>query len=160
MVYWLILKHFNFAPSTKDDNPSDLYNYILVKILDYIGYICCSEDIDKNRDSFLRLAKFGFNRSIVKKAIMTLLYNASRTSMAQDIKDELFKHPVIIEGEAVNVYSLDSKHIDYYLTSADILLFVKLYKLVLYTELFRFEKLSNYLKSIVKICTRLNIPIP
>lgn len=91
---------------------------------------------------------------------MRLSYNVFSSSLAQDIKDELFKHPLIIQGDPLNVYYLDSKHIDYYLTSANIFLFVKLYKLVLYTVLPRFEKLSNYLKSIVKVCTRLNISIP
>lgn len=66
---------------------------------------------------------------------MTLSYNVFSSSMAQDIKDELFKHPVIIQDDPVNVYSLYSKYIYYYLTSADIFLFVKFFKLALYTEL-------------------------
>ncbi len=69
---------------------------------------------------------------------MTLSYNVFSSSMAQDIKDELFKHPVIIQRDPVNVYSLDSKYIYYYLTSADIFLFVKFFKLALYTDLPRF----------------------
>ena len=91
-----VLKQLNLTPSTKDDDPDDLYNFMLIKVREYLNNRLNSKiSDDEERLSIKRLNKIHLNRSIVKKALMTYSYNTSTPQMVNYIK------------EMLNSYSLD-----------------------------------------------------
>ena len=113
----------------------------------------------------LRLQAIKLNRTIIKKAIMTNSYNTSHPQMAAYIKEGLQPHTISVKNDNnkvdnITVYSISKDNLDCYVTNKDIHNFIKLFKIVLYTEFTRFEQLSLYIRSIVKICTKLNIAVP
>ena len=173
-------KHLNLTPSTKDDDPSDLYNYMLIKIREFIKHKLryhlweCLEE----KESLIRLDKIVLNRNILKKALMTFSYNASIVQMVSYIKEMLKTHTiqesnnVIFDGSVElitewvarkykdnTVYTV-SDELENYITSKDIYRFVKYFKVVLDNEFPRMKLLNTYLRSIIKICTKQNMTIP
>jgi len=196
-------KHLNLTPSTKDDEPNDLYNYMLIKIREYIKYKVSNSlwESEEEKESLVRLDKITLNRNILKKALMTFSYNASIPQMVNYIKEMLKSHDLDDLKKDLNNYNnifksnIDNyiidkpnsdinddnkvewvglrqkKHTDNtvytvggdlenYITSKDIYKFVKYFKVILYNEFPRMKLLNAYLKSIIKICTKQNIPIP
>jgi len=89
-----VLKQLNLTPSTKDDDPDDLYNFMLIKIREYIKNRLNNNlfDDEEEKLSIIRLNKILLNRSIVKKALMTYSYNASIPQMVNYIKEMLHLH--------------------------------------------------------------------
>ena len=85
-----VLKQLNLTPSTKDDDPDDLYNFMLIKVREYLNNRLSSKiSDDEERLSIIRLDKIHLNRSIVKKALMTYSYNTSTPQMVSYIKQML-----------------------------------------------------------------------
>lgn len=173
-------KHLNLTPSTKDDDPNDLYNYMLIKIREYIKYKLCNYlwESEEEKESLIRLDKIILNRNILKKALMTFSYNASIVQMVNYIKEMLKTHTIqesnnvliddnvelSIQGVARKykdntVYTVGDE-LENYITSKDIYKFVKYFKVVLDNEFPRMKLLNTYLRSIIKICTKQNMTIP
>lgn len=64
------------------------------------------------------------------------------------------------EIKYISVFSLNENSLERYITSADIQIFIKLFKIVISREFPKYGELKNYIKGIVRICCKLNIPIP
>jgi DNA-directed RNA polymerase len=158
-----VFKHLNLKPSTTADKPEDFYNYILFQVNDYINKKLKNNHFDKEnpeeKESFKRLQKINLSRSMVKKALMTYSYNASHPQMVNYVKQALHSFTMKIGDKEEIVYS-NSETSKCYLTSKDISIFVKCFTDVIKETFPKMHELKNYIKSIVKICTKLNIPIP
>lgn len=82
---------------------------------------------------------------------MTNSYNTTVIQMVKYIKDELSPHEITNDNETCTVYSLSKDNTKNYLYGKDLYVFVKLFKAVLGVEFPRFNKLNQYIRSIVKI---------
>lgn len=195
-------KHLNLTPSTKDDEPSDLYNYMLIKIREYIKHKVSNSlwESEEEKESLIRLDNIVLNRNILKKALMTFSYNASIPQMVNYIREMLKSHDLDDLNKNLKNYNnifknnIDNCIIDKpnsdtnddnkvewvgnkkiykdntvytvggdlenYITNKDIYKFVKYFKIILYSEFPRMKLLNSYLRSIIKICTKQNTPIP
>lgn len=88
-------KELNLAISTWNDLSKDFYSFIALKLKKYFLEIL-NKDYEKLKleysnetiDSFKRLASLNIQRNLIKKAIMTIPYNASPQSVVDYIKDE------------------------------------------------------------------------
>lgn len=84
-----LFKELNLYKSSKDDEPSDFYNYMLHLLTEKITKIFKSDSskMDKQAfESYRRLSKFILTRSVVKKALMVIPYNASKRTITKYIK--------------------------------------------------------------------------
>ena len=162
----------NLDISTHEDAPDDFYKYILEKTNDYIA-----EQIDilsniknksdkqiKRLNSLKILDKVRFDRSIVKKAIMTKSYNAGVIKQVDNIASNLKEH-CTTKSESSNKKYAKNKYytyrdLDIKIRREYILAFVLCLKEVLETESPKIKELSKYLDNVVKICTKLKIAVP
>ena len=96
-------------------------------------------------------------------------YNASTLTLVEYIRKGLTINYIIranIDGQGKDttehVYSIDDKSFNEgsYITRTDIFVFVKVFQYILNQEFKRLEALKTYIKAIVKICCRLDIPVP
>lgn len=60
----------------------------------------------------------------------------------------------------IEVYSTDENSTETYITKEDVYTFVRMFKAVLDRVFPKFKFLNDYTKAIVKIFSKLNIPIP
>ena len=158
-----IFDKLNLSKSTYDDDPDDFYSYILDKIYEYISkqiiILAKSSNLsDKQKvciDIYKKLIKAPFERSIVKKTIMTNSYNAGTETLVKNIQVNL----VGPFGEGVDTY-YTYKDYDVKIYREDLWRFVITMKHVLGRETPKIVQLSKYLSSVVSICTKLCLPIP
>ena len=153
----------NLASSTHDDDPDDFYTYILNLTFAFmksekISLSRINDKSDKQLNqisSYDRLLRVVFDRSMVKKTIMTKSYNAGiPTQVAQLITNLDEKY------EGNTKYYTYKSNPDVKLKRNDIVVFVMAIKSVIAKESPRIVELSKYLDGIVGICTKLNIPVP
>ncbi len=153
----------NLASSTHDDDPDDFYTYILNLTIVFMEHEKNTLSAIENKSnaqlkqlqSYIKLLKVVFDRSMVKKTIMTKSYNASiPTQVSQLIMnlDEKF--------EGKTKYYIYKDNQDVRLIRDDIVVFVMAIKSVIAKESPRITELSKYIDAIVSICTGLNIPVP
>lgn len=156
-----LLKYLNLKPSTPNDKPEDFYSYVLYEVCDYIKNKLEGETFDciEEKESMIKLQKVELSRNMVKKAVMTYSYNASFPRMSSYVREALYPQQKIILGKEETVYSVSQNSLDY-LTNKDINTFVKCFITVIKETFPKMQELKNYLKSIVKICTKLNMPVP
>lgn len=149
--------------SSKNHEPSDFYSYILDKIMSVILIKVQTNEFGKNdklRDTYHRLNNFIWNRTNVKKAIMTIPYNATMRTMTVAISKSLGE-PVKIENEntkeEIRWYGdLDTNIL---VNDYDICILVTLIYKIIYENHDRIKKLVKYLKNIASLHNKLNAPI-
>jgi DNA-directed RNA polymerase len=85
-----LFEELNIQKSTEKEEPGDLYNYILIRLDVMIQDKLQSDSLDpKLRANYERLHRFVWSRSDIKKAIMTIPYNATKRTISDYIKDSL-----------------------------------------------------------------------
>lgn len=155
-----LFNKLNLDMSTFEDDPDDFYTYILYKTEDYIDSKIdllskqneLSDKDKKSLNSYIILRKIMFDRSLVKKAIMTFSYNASVPTQVDQIVEKLEQHS---EGKTIYyTYKNDIKFKRF-----DISVFVLCIRDVINIESPKIKELSKYLNNIVSICTKLSVPI-
>ena len=123
--------------STKDKVPGDYYNFLLHKLKKFVADKCNentnnSEDIS-NEGSYLRLHNFIWNRSHIKKTVMTIPYNSGIISM----KNYLLETLVYIKTEDnVAWYSYNSDNTENLVNVKDIFLLIRCIKNIISNDFF------------------------
>jgi DNA-directed RNA polymerase len=147
-------EELNLSNSKWTDTPKDFYSFVLLKMKEFF-----TTELENNltlteeeKESYIKLISLGENRSLVKKIIMTIPYNATTYAIVNYMKENFN----FIEK---NYYSLKSdpkiifKEIDFQLIR-------KALTKVLYRDYTGLQVLIIYLKEIASISTELNIQIP
>lgn len=172
-----IFNNLNLGRSTHDDIPDDFYRYIIEENMKYMlekQKILSSIDIKSDTDAKLlesinRLIEVSFDRSLVKKLIMTKSYNASIVTLVDHLANNLEKHAEeIVNITNSNSTSKKTKTLIYYtyknhnvkIFRKDLLNFVMCLKIVIDKISPKIKLLTTYLDNVVKICTKLEIPVP
>jgi len=156
-------KELNLTPQNWSEDPSDFYSFVALKVKDYF-----LKQLNKNLSteqtiSYRKLYELNIHRSLIKKAVMTIHYNASSLTILEYIKAEFNKQKnpkyKLNEDENYYIYNLktapsvvfndwDFKHLR---DALNIVIFIDYPKL---------SSLLKYLKDIAKVSNELNIPIP
>ena len=167
----ILFKELNLVNNYKEkedyykSNPNDFYNFLLHKI---IMYVEDKINIDKFEDeetegSYKRLHEFKWVRDFVKKAIMTISYNASDLSMKTYISQSLIKvediDKDISDGEKCNWYYSTEKYKNNIINDKDITLLVKIIRHIVANDFEKIRNLTKYLKNISKLLCLLELPI-
>lgn len=142
----------------KDSNPKDFYSYILHKLLATIDTKLRINVFDNKelRNSLSRLNNFIWNRNQVKKAIMTVPYNASHRSIKKHIISTL---PVVDSTDNKLTWYGDSNCMNSIINDKDIDVMVNIIFDILLKEHINIEKLVKYLRTVGLLFGKLNLPI-
>ena len=139
--------------------PSDFYNFLLHKLTNLFESKCNKgETIDpKNKGSYERLSNFLWNRSHIKKAIMTIPYNSSSRSM----KNYLASNLIIVDHKKDDTiwYSTCGSNTKYIINNKDLFLLISSLKYIITNDFEKIKKLSKYLKNVATVLTTLELPI-
>ena len=143
-----------------NDTPNDFYNFLIHKLINVFD-INIEQGImeDKNDcGSYERLRNFYIERSNIKKAIMTIPYNASSLSMRNYIKSNLY---LVEQSNDNNLswYSKTDKESKPWINNKDILLLVRCIQNIVNNDFVKIKKLMKYLKNIATILTLIGLPI-
>ena len=158
-------KELNLTPQNWSEKPKDFYSFIALKIKDYfLNQLIENKNLSTEQTiSYRKLSELNIHRSLIKKAVMTIPYNASSLTILEYIKEEFnkLKNPKYKLNEDENYYlynlkndpsvifnELDFKHLR---NALNIVIFIDYPKL---------SSLLNYLKDIAKVSNKLKIPIP
>lgn len=106
------------------------------------------------KGSYYRLKDFIWDRSLVKKAIMTMPYNSTKITQIKYIKESLSS--IVIDDVW---WYFDPEVPDCKLSHSDILLMVTIMNDIIYGDFEKIKKLSSYLKNVAKILVMLSLPI-
>jgi DNA-directed RNA polymerase len=155
-----LFKEVNLSDSTKEDIPKDFYSYLALKLKDYLKE-CLDNNLSikkenlslEDRESYTRLYNINIPRPIIKKPIMTNIYNASfyakfeyfKESFEYDKENNIY---ININDPTIVLEFIDFNNLEIGLTY------------ILYRDFPRLKKLKDYLKEVATICTKLNIYIP
>lgn len=179
-----IFKELNLTKSTRKEDPKDLYTYLINKLTLKFKENSTLENISE--DKIARYKRLNtvlwavlWDRKNIKKAIMTIPYNASLNSITQYIKDTLkrcdlneheksilynnrkLKQKKLPITETIDFwYCMDEKTIPKRLINdGDINLLASEINYVINKDFPKITKLSDYLTNIASVCCKLNIPI-
>ena len=158
-------KELNLTSQKWSENPSDFYSFVALKVKEYfLKQLNENKNLSKEQSiSYSKLSELNIHRSLIKKAVMTIPYNASALTILEYIKAEFnkLKNPNYKQNEDENFYiyklktipsvvfnELDFKHLR---TALNIVIFIDYPKL---------SSLLDYLKDIAKVSNILKIPIP
>jgi len=153
----------NLASSTHDDDPDDFYTYILNLTIAFMKHEKNTLSAIENKSnaqlkqlqSYIKLLKVVFDRTMVKKTIMTKSYNASIPTQVLQLIMNLDEK---LEGKTKYYIYKDNQDVRF--IRDDIVVFVMAIKSVIAKQSPRITELSKYIDAIVSICTGLNIPVP
>jgi DNA-directed RNA polymerase len=89
-----LFKELNLVSKEKEKDynetiPSDFYTFLLHKVISTLNYKLENNIKDDEYDNYERLNKFMWDRSYIKKAVMTIPYNSSSRSMIKYVKEGL-----------------------------------------------------------------------
>jgi len=173
-------KELNLNESNWNENPKDFYNFIALKVKNFFytkleesqaGKIVLSSE---DKESYKKLAKLDIYRALIKKAVMTIPYNASTSSIFEYIKENFDKqkNPNFTEISNTGAQERGNKK-DFYiyklksdlpiaaiLTELDFKNLRKALKFVIFVDYPKLTDLAEYLKGIAKRSNTLKIPIP
>ena len=140
-----------------EDEAQDFYSFVLHKLLEHFVY-----NLDKNiiedpgtKGSYQRLNEFVWDRSYIKRIIMTIPYNASPLSMKKYFLNELC---YIDRIDDVSWYS-DRANSKTTINSYDASLLIKSISSIISKDYAKIDKLRKYLKNIAKLFNSFNMPI-
>jgi hypothetical protein len=147
-------KELNLSESNWTDTPKDFYSFVLLKIKEFfINELQNNKYLtEEEKDIYKILVSLGDNRSLVKKIIMTIPYNATAYAIVNYIKEN-FKfiekdHYVLISDPNIVFKEIHFQALRKALTK------------VLYRDYTGLQVLIDYLKELATISTELEIPIP
>jgi hypothetical protein len=149
--------------ASSDQNiPHDLYTLVTLKLKEFfLNKILESKNIDsleqENLDmlsSYKKLVELNLSRKLVKLGVMVKPYNASSYQIANYIKENLVFNKV-----DKSIYYTIPGNDDIKLTNKDISVLTRSIDRVIYDEFPKLKGFVQYLKTIAKICSILNIPI-
>lgn len=172
-----LFEQLNITKSPTSEEPGDLYNYILFRLDGMLRDKLKSDNLNpKLRESYERLHEFVWSRSDIKKAIMTIPYNASRRSISKYIKDSLeflsynseqLDEPKYVINKLKKKVKITNKIIKWYgkeqeknkVNSEDIDILVSIIYDIIKLEFTKISRLTQYLRNVANICNNLNVPI-
>ena len=154
-----LAKELNLTKSNWNDTPKDFYTYLCTKLVDLFRNKLNSPHLSETElESLTRLSNFSINRSIIKKAVMTIPYNVSTQEMVKYIKDQFECENT--EDNSINKYyilindnGIKLKHMDFYLLAKGL-------REILSLSFPKLNYLSEYLKKIAHISAKLDLVIP
>lgn len=141
-----------------NDTPNDFYSFLVHKLVNLFNNMVEKSNTDVNNGSYERLKSFYLERSNIKKAIMTIPYNASSRSMRKYIKDNLH----LVEQKNVDNlswYSKSDKQTKPWINNKDVLVLISSIQAIIHNDFEKIKKLMKYLKNIATIFTILGLPI-
>jgi len=117
------LKRLNLRKALKSDTPQDYYSYALREILGYIDDELSKNEaigLEKDNDMLMykRIKEFNLGRGNVKKALMTVSYNASNFNMTEYVVESILKDGAVeglfgfVNGQYHRVTKLRNKKSD------------------------------------------------
>lgn len=162
-----LCKELNLIPQSWSDNPNDFYSFIALKVKNYFlkelnenKYL--SDDISI---SYKKLSELNMHRNLVKKAIMTIPYNASASTILDYIKEEFIKinNPDYKDNEDGDrdyyIYKLKSEP-SIVFRELDFKHLRKALNIAIFVDYPKLSNLLKYLKGIAKVSNTFKIPIP
>lgn len=143
------------------DAPNDFYNYILHKLLVRIDLKIRNKQFkdDNERKIYIRLHKFNWERSDVKKAIMTLPYNASKRSMKSHIIASLEELEYKDAQDPEIIWYGKSEKSDLMINDKDLQTIINIIYDIIMNDHDKIKKLVSYLRTIATLFSKMNIPI-
>lgn len=90
-------KELNLNESSWNDNPKDFYNFIAFKVKNFFDIKLDESQAGKlvlspeDKESYKKLARLEIYRVLIKKAVMTIPYNVSTSSIIEYIKENFYK---------------------------------------------------------------------
>lgn len=159
-----LFKELNLVSGTKNKSsdvvPSDFYSFLLHKVIDYISNkVEKGEEVDNEGKggSYKRLYNFIWDRSHIKKPIMTIPYNVSSHSMKKYLAESLVRMDYY-EGNCY-WYSTSEKNTKSMINTMDLALLVSTLKYIIGNDFEKIKKLTKYLKNIATLLNYLGLPI-
>jgi len=182
-----LAKELNLNDSSWNDIPKDFYNFIAIKVKKYfvdkleesrVGKLNLSAE---NKESYEKLAKLAIFRGLIKKAVMTIPYNASAASIEEYLKASFDKqkNPNFYDSELNQtdaVAQKENKYKDYYIwvlkseisTKETGVIFKELdfknlrkaLNISIFIDYPKLTALAEYLRGIANVSNKLNIAIP
>lgn len=162
----ILFKELNLYVDINDKTPypSDFYSFLIYKLTILLeGKIkdMSVKDLSETDkllfESYKRLLAFGWERNHVKKAIMTLTYNATDIAMVDYIKQNLYLTDSKSDDTTWFAVSEDNK--DNLVTLKDLFLIVSLIKQITLSDFVKIKKLTKYLKNVATLLNILELPI-
>jgi DNA-directed RNA polymerase len=170
-------KELNLNESNWGDIPKDFYSIIGLKVQLFFYQQLIDPDVklsEENRLSYKKLSKLDIHRTLIKKAVMTIPYNASSLSLVEYIKEEFISksnyNNEYFEPEENSKYANNTV---YFLKSeieqklknpnvfseADFQNIRKALVNAIFTDHSKLDALVKYLKCIANIANKLKIPV-
>ena len=144
----------------KTDAPRDFYSFLVHKLSQkFQREIDLGKDNNPLYSSYLRLHNFVLERSYIKKAIMTIPYNASAQSMVKYIVMDLHKNEELSAQDRTDWYSKKENLTGPMICLKDISLLVSCIHNIVTNDFVKINKLRRYLKTVATIFTALGLPI-
>jgi hypothetical protein len=153
----------NLTSTDYSKKPYDFYSYILEIFKDHLKTLLLSSDIsEEDKNSYKRIKNFCIERSLIKKMIMTIPYNATSRTMVENITSLLIKKKEK-NGDVETLWYTHPEETNKpsnKLCYKDLFLLVKNMKEILDSKAPKITKLKDYLEKIAYICTKLELHIP
>ncbi len=161
-----LFKELNLITASKakgkeliDNQPSDFYNFLLHKLINLFETKLSEGEIYdvKTNGSYDRLSKFIWDRSYIKKTIMTIPYNSSPRSMKYYLAECLVR---LDKGKQDETWYSDSiKNTKIVINESDLWLLIKSLKFIMENDFEKIKKLIKYLKNVAVLLNMLELPI-
>lgn len=152
-----LAKELNLTKSSWDDKPKDFYSFMSVKLINYFRDKLNNNALnDEEREVYTRFSHLTIARKIVKKAIMTRVYNASHNTLVEYLQENFIAEE---GGDPKNklCYFVEDPSIK--LKEKDFGVLVNGLQVVLVDDRFKLKKLLNYLNGVTEFITTLDLPI-
>ena len=142
-------------------NPKDFYSFLLHKITNLFQSKVDSGEFDDKETggSYLRLSEFVWSRSDVKKAIMTIPYNATRRSMNKYLTEALLFDKYDSTSNTVWYSSGTNGDKQLLISSKDTNLLINCLINVIFNDFEKIKKLTKYLKNVAMVYNAIGLPI-
>ena len=141
------------------DPLSDFYSFLLHKLLRYFSdKISKGETSDNNnKGSYERLHNFIWNKTNVKKSIMTMPYNSSARSMKKYLAESLVK--IDCKQDDTSWYSVTEARTKTVINDYDLYLLISSLRYIIDNDFGKIRKLTKYLKNVATMLNFLGLPI-
>lgn len=134
--------------------PKDFYNFILYKVTTKLQKQIDKGIIvdEKTKGNYESLSKFLWSRNMIKKAIMTIPYNASSRSMRTYLKEQLTFH----SEEGKLEWFTDGTNNTNKVNNHDISLLISIISTIIFDDCQKIKKLTKYLQNVAKLVNIFN----
>lgn len=154
-----LFKELNLIVDENENNtPNDFYSFLIHKLGILFDTKIAEGITENNGGSYVRLKAFYLDRQCIKKAIMTIPYNASMRSMRSYIIGNL--HLIEKDGnDSLSWYSKSEKHTKPLINNKDVSLLVGSIQHIVHHDFLKIKKLMKYLRNIATVLTIIGLPI-